>query len=709
MAITIVTRPVGHKLSSTPNVATITAPYTGFDASFVNDAHGLVDGDHIYATSLIEDYNGFFYVDQVTADNFKLKYGSGGDFVQWVADGGITYYVSTARHGWSCVHLPIVYKLSSSLWPTNSADPEQTVSSFTDSNGYVNLNLSGALNASVNDLNYIKISGASDDALNGVFQITDAVSTSDVTISLSYDAGYDFTGATVQYYYNNYHIKVKLFGGLGSDQQFEYLKPYEELAIINLVPDENGEVMFSVSEYLKSQINIRNNTLLASLPTNIDFYTQFYIEVAEAYDNSDGTTIATEITSYTSDQNNFEGFAAGSKLAFKNMYSGYLTEYVIMANSTGAKFLTLFTTGVLFLGCTNELDFIYDNGIDAESGYSQTNVAGQADWDTSTKIVNIEPGSNPSNYLYKTNQLHIGSTYRIRYNISGSGTYTTTIPGNPLYVNLAFLDNTLTSISGVTILSAAGSSVSVDSYVDVEIPANTAYIGFSAIASGNVSTGGFAITINSLAFEASGLCVREEKYLDGALMETTNIAINGSSGIYRHFITPSESFDEYVVSVHTDEDSVTPLSEEFTFEVKTDCAHQELYLTWLNNLGGFDYWNFTAKKDHLIEIQESGITKQNIFPTWPQSYGAIADTVRKQTFRTSNKAYTVRSQLLTLSQVESISFIKSSILTQVITARTDRRTVLVDDSSFMIRKDQDDTFSIAFNISFNDDIPVQTV
>lgn len=151
------------------------------------------------------------------------------------------------------------------------------------------------------------------------------------------------------------------------------------------------------------------------------------------------------------------------------------------------------------------------------------------------------------------------------------------------------------------------------------------------------------------------------------------------------------------------------MSEVKTFLIKCDCSHQSLVLSWLNNLGGFDYWNFTAKKDDIVEIQEAMVTRKNILPTWPKSYGADADTIRRQTLRVSNKAFTVRSQFLTEDQLNAISYLKSSVLVQIINSRTDRRTVIVDTDSFVKFKDGDKTFEIAFNISFTDDIPAQKV
>lgn len=153
---------------------------------------------------------------------------------------------------------------------------------------------------------------------------------------------------------------------------------------------------------------------------------------------------------------------------------------------------------------------------------------------------------------------------------------------------------------------------------------------------------------------------------------------------------------------------IRQLTETLRIDFNCDCANDSINITWLNNLGGFDYWVFNAKKDHIIEIQQALTTNKNILPQWPKSYGANADTIRKQTQRISNKAYTVRSQFLTEAQVEAISYIKSSVLVQIINSQTDRRIVIVDTDSFVKFKDGDKTFEIAFNISFTDDIPAQT-
>lgn len=150
-------------------------------------------------------------------------------------------------------------------------------------------------------------------------------------------------------------------------------------------------------------------------------------------------------------------------------------------------------------------------------------------------------------------------------------------------------------------------------------------------------------------------------------------------------------------------------SETKTFTIACGCADQEIIIAWLNNLGGFDYWKLTAQSEHAIDITESIETKKNIFPQWPNSYGANADTIRKQTSRTSVIKKFIVSQNITQDQADAIAYIKSSPLVQIINSRQDRRTVTVDTDSFVKYTDGDKLFTISFNITYTDDIPSQKV
>jgi len=130
-------------------------------------------------------------------------------------------------------------------------------------------------------------------------------------------------------------------------------------------------------------------------------------------------------------------------------------------------------------------------------------------------------------------------------------------------------------------------------------------------------------------------------------------------------------------------------------------------MTFLNHLGGFEYFFFTARKEYQIHIEETGETVENILPNYPASYNANADTIRKQTFRRSANYVVVRSQYLTMSQLQAIKHIRTSPLVQIIDSRTDRRTVIVDSDSFSIYDEKDKLFSLQFSIRFTDDIAAQ--
>lgn len=326
--VTVVKQPYGRKIIDQSIAATIIDGVGDAVVSF--PYHGLSTGDYVYIDSDIDEYNGFWYVTYVTADTFKISEHSSADFVEFYQEVDISYY-QTQRHEWNSVFLPIIYKCSNDRWPTNQVDTAQTVSSFSDDNGFTQLSLSGDIKSSgggINALEFVKIEGGSSP---GIWQIVDINANDDIVINMPYDAGNSFSGALVQYYYNNYQVKVKVFAGLNALHPWEAKKPYEEMAELSLTPDENNEVMFSVSDYIKSKVAIKNNLTLFSLPLNLDAFTGFYIQTAESYDDSDNYSLTTTESTFQTDT--FEGYAIAGKLPFKNVYAGDYSDYVLTSGS----------------------------------------------------------------------------------------------------------------------------------------------------------------------------------------------------------------------------------------------------------------------------------------------------------------------------------------------------------------------------------------
>lgn len=258
--------------------------------------------------------------------------------------------------GFNSVHLPVIYKFTSSKWPVNSTDTIRTATQSNDS-GYTKLSLSGDIKAtgSANELEYVKVEV---NGVENIYQIFTWYSDTLITIDLEYDAGNSI--GDVQYYYSNYHLRIKIYAGLRSGHYansdiYNPLKPYEELTEIKAVPDATGEVKININEILKSQIEIMSNDLtLSTLPNDINSFCEFYVEYAEAYDYSlDGYTLGTFVEAYTSDSANYAK-AVNSKLAFKNGNGGVMSAYY----GAGQKFLTLFDTPVLFEGQYFEMWFL---------------------------------------------------------------------------------------------------------------------------------------------------------------------------------------------------------------------------------------------------------------------------------------------------------------------------------------------------------------
>jgi hypothetical protein len=333
--VIVVKTPSGHKIIDQSITAEIISSFpidSGNSAVVHFDNHSLSNGDVVYITSDIEEYNGFLTIEVIDFNNFYIL---DTDYIEFYQAIDIEYY-QTQPHDWSSIFLPIVYKASNNRWPVNSVDAVGLIVLNSDDNGFTTLTTAAPIAGLNAALEFVKITGATDDA-NGVWQVVEIIASNVVTINLPYEFSGNLIGKAVQYYYNNYQVRVKVFAGLNATHPWEARKPYEEMAELSLTPDENNEVMFSVSDYIKSKVAIKNNLTLFSLPLNLDAFTGFYISVGESYDDSDGYSLFTNESTFADDD--FEGYAIAGKLPFKNVYAGDYADYVYTSGSP-ARWLT---------------------------------------------------------------------------------------------------------------------------------------------------------------------------------------------------------------------------------------------------------------------------------------------------------------------------------------------------------------------------------
>lgn len=588
MALSVIKRPIALRIIPTTIQAALTFDVSniGGQANFNLTSHGLLTGDYIYVVSDCSEYNGFWYIQEVDANNIRIREYATASNVSFypykTANRTATVYECYNLANINAVHNPIVYKLASTAWPTNSVDTARTVSSYANDLGYVKLTLSGDIKSDVTELEFVKVTFTGGES--EVYQILTWYSNSIVTIDLPYIGGITFV--SVQYYYQNYHAKIKIFAGLVSTHTYADQKPFEEICEIKAVPDDDGVITININEYLKSKINIISNNLnLGSIPNDIDSFCQFYISVAEAYSYSaGGYTLLDFVSSYTSDLSNGNFYALNASMPFKNIYSGMMSEYAADAPSyiLTQKFLT--------------------------------------------------PSAYP--VLRATQSRTLGP---------------------------------------------------VSQFFDISF---------------------FRVS-------AASLRMKREVYSNGTIVNLyLDSIIDVGVGVYRYEVDRSVYLEDRIDLTVQLESGGTwfDLSETKTITVDDSCGQSDtpIDLSWKNYLGGHDYWRFKEFAEFGADATETTEATKNIFPTWPNSWGEDADTVRYETSRKFNQTVTVVAENLTEDQLEDLFRIKLSPLVQVVNSRSDRRTVIPDKSSFTYFKQGDKVFSFQMKFNYTDDLPSQS-
>lgn len=245
--------------------------------------------------------------------------------------------------GFNCVHLPLVYKISNDKFPSNSIDSVVNVIGGGQEFGYWRIDTSADIKVGIQVLDYVLLT------INGVqevHQVLQVYADDSVIVDVKSDPTIPGSSITdAQFYYNNYHNKIKIYAGLRTGHTLNADKPTRLITSINVVPGSDNVTVINLNEFIKTDIDILNNDLsLSTLQNDIDAFTEFYIEYAESYDSSDGNLISTYVSSYTSDSSNY-AVAVNSKLPFQNGNGGRMSNY-----EDGNDFLTTFQYPVLFNG-----------------------------------------------------------------------------------------------------------------------------------------------------------------------------------------------------------------------------------------------------------------------------------------------------------------------------------------------------------------------
>lgn len=697
MSVTIKTRPQGAVFSTTGVIATIGASST--DLTLTSTSHGLNTDDMVYVTYRSAEfiwpgsYFGYFYVYKVDANTFKLK-DKKGAYVQIAGPTGDTliYYKHTLKHYYNALHLPIQYVLYSDTVP-NTLDTARTVSSIANDNGYMQITASGDIKAtgSAAKLDWVKISNGDND---GLYQIISYTSDTVFTINMPYSASSTLAGDTIQYYYNNYFISVKIYGGLVSTHYVNTLanplKPFTLITTINVAPDSSGYVYLNVSNYLKNQVDIMKNNSLSDVYTlDIDSFTQFYISTVDYWDVSNGTTVtSTASGSYTADT--VYPYAINASMPFGNRHSGFMSDYIYGDSNNLGKFLTPMQNPKIFPGQYWDISYIdsvgsfvfvkreyYLNGVLQSTNYQSNNSYGIGVCRHTLTIGASEDRIDLTTVLYS-----------IMYGLAlwtntGSGT-SWTLGASPSVSSASskyltgpfiFLPNVTYSFTfSVTI--SGGSIPQIDVYTD---QLESIYSTLVTVSNHVIS---FTPTIRA----------------DNIYIKLTETDIGTPTAT----ITKFDYTSQYIT-----------ISETKTVTVDTVCSNnfRDKYvdLTWKNYLGGFDYWRFKAFSERGLDILETRETQKNIFQEWPASYNEFQDRITYETLRTSKQTIVVRAENLTQDEINDLFMIKASPLVQIMSSRSGKKTVIVDKDSFVYNNEKDNLQSLSFKLTMTNELPAQSL
>jgi|GEM_PF-1905929 len=709
--LSITKRPRGNRVSTTANT-TYSISSDGYGNVIISGGSGLVNGDTILITNSFDSYNGFWYISGYGPNVFRLYDYSGGSLLDYTqSQANVTIYKYTNTVDYSCVHLPITYTITSDKFPTNTFDTTRSVSAFYNDGGYIKITVSGAITAS--KLDWLYFSNVGVDGLDGPIQILTVHSTTQFTINASYllasGSVYTYSNATCVRYYHNYNVKVRIYGGLIGGHIWSSLKPIKLITEIVVSPDTLNNSKFNVADILKSYINVtRNRPNNDSMPYDIDRFEQFYISYAECYDSSNGVSVSTYTSIYTTDS--FNGVAVDAKLEFKNRYSGYLADYVYYDASNLAKFLTMASNPVLFDNWYFDLSFINSAGssdlVLVEDSYNEAGTLQSDNWTLYNNMSSIGvvrlPITNRGNFYqncYVTNAITViqGTLWTDRGGLFSNFTKAST--------TLSFASTTNESY----IAEQPIVGINKDNYRDVTI---------TIVLSGTWSA---QLYIRLYVINSAGNGRFEQVLLTGngtTVLTLTDSSDETSTSVYDKLILIGQVFN-YVSGTVNCSVTITPgafiskgatqYTETKRIDVNQKCSNEYIYLTWKNSLGGFDYWLFTAFKDESISILDTQTKYLNVYPNWENSYNEFAEGLSIETSRKSRRDIIVRSQTLTEAQINFVSGIKTSSLVQQMTSKYDRRTVIIDKSSFLVKKDNDKVYTLQFTISYTDLIPSQSL
>ena len=528
-----------------------------------------------------------------------------------------------------CNPIPVQYKIESDKFPINQVDSQDAIDAIFDNDGFAQIQFDTY--ETYQSLEWVRIENSGIAQYNGVWQIK-SIYNDLVTLDLPYVGGSN--EGTIQRYYYNYFVNVRVYAGLPSGSYFEAERPTTLLTTLYIQPSPDNIAYIDVSEVLRSEFPIIKNEVCEQIEFDYDYvindrnaWTSFYIEFQESYDS----VVDNEVVTFES------GYGTGNAILNTNPnFESSLAGYTNVGSDNDWIFQTVSGQGTAY--ANGGFSYLMN-----ELRQSISVIAGQT---YLFKIVFSVVGTNPS---VTFNLLINGITVNFKQ-ISGATAYFQTLE----YVYTA---PTTTSVTfGV---NAGSDNESAEFYIssfEVVNPAEspmfyaingTQQIGYPY---GN-NFGAYVLNDNNLAMPTKFLTLFDElNHYEGyefnlgviipselntsdlyfrvieydnsgnELADERYAITNYDEGVYRLLLSylPFENDTKYY-EVFIEKLALS-VYERLT-EIKrvnyiTDCCTYPTLVSWINYLGGWEYYMFCGAKQLKTDTDRTAQITRNIFNQW---------------------------------------------------------------------------------------------
>lgn len=222
-----------------------------------------------------------------------------------------------------------------------------------------------------------------------------------------------------------------------------------------------------------------------------------------------------------------------------------------------------------------------------------------------------------------------------------------------------------------------------------------------------------AFSNDELATEGFGLeyVLKEYDSINTLLTTDTSPIDMQDEGVYRFSLSEYPLLGATTkVELFLQTSTGTKLSETKTIKVDREVCkgRGDIYLRWLNSVGGFDGWFFNRNHDYTVRVGERKVVRRNIYKNWDDVF--VNGQVQDAYFDTESfQSVNVKSQFLSDSEADGLEWLIDSNQVFECFETTEEgcnkfkcRGVLIDPGEYQVRTDRDKLNRISFSFRYTD-------